>query len=29
MQYFVMAFGCRKAVPDKHDMLTDIATEEF
>jgi len=29
MQYFVQAFGCRKANPDKYDMLMDIATEEF
>src|SRR3954466_1422500 len=29
MQYFVQAFGCRKAYPDKYDMLMDIATEEF
>lgn len=29
MQYFVQAFGCRKACPDKYDMLMDIATEEF
>ena len=29
MQYFVQAFGCRKAAPDKYDMLMDIATEEF
>lgn len=29
MQYFVQAFGCRKAFPDKYDMLMDIATEEF
>jgi len=29
MQYFVQAFGCRKAHPDKYDMLMDIATEEF
>ncbi|UJP66243.1 manganese catalase family protein [Mongoliitalea daihaiensis] len=29
MQYFVQGFGCRKAFPDKYDMLMDIATEEF
>jgi len=29
MQYFVQAFGCRKAHPDKYDLLMDIATEEF
>src|SRR3982750_2873425 len=29
MQYFVQAFGCRKAYPDKYDLLMDIATEEF
>lgn len=29
MQYFVQAFGCRKAFPDKYDLLMDIATEEF
>ncbi|MFN3639650.1 MAG: manganese catalase family protein [Flavobacterium sp.] len=29
MQYFVQAFGCKKAHPDKYDMLMDIATEEF
>lgn len=29
MQYFVQVFGCRKAAPDKYDMLMDIATEEF
>ena len=29
MQYFVQAFGCRNAYPDKYDMLMDIATEEF
>lgn len=29
MQYFVQAFGCRKAYPDEYDMLMDIATEEF
>jgi len=29
MQYFCQAFGCRKAHPDKYDMLMDIATEEF
>ena len=29
MQYFVQAFGCRFAYPDKYDMLMDIATEEF
>lgn len=29
MQYFVQAFGYRKAAPDKYDMLMDIATEEF
>ena len=29
MQYFVQAFGCRPAWPDKYDLLMDIATEEF
>lgn len=29
MQYFVQAFGCRNAYPDKYDLLMDIATEEF
>jgi Mn-containing catalase len=29
MQYFIQAFPCRKAYPDKYDMLMDIATEEF
>jgi len=29
MQYFVQAFGCRKAFPAEYDMLMDIATEEF
>jgi Mn-containing catalase len=29
MQYFVQAFPCRHAYPDKYDMLMDIATEEF
>ncbi len=29
MQYFVHAFGCRKAYPAEYDMLMDIATEEF
>lgn len=29
MQYFVQAFGCRKAAPEMYDMLMDIATEEF
>ena len=29
MQYFVQAFGCRKAYPAQYDMLMDIATEEF
>ncbi|MEX2484070.1 MAG: manganese catalase family protein [Brumimicrobium sp.] len=29
MQYFVQAFGCRKAYPAEYDMLMDIATEEF
>jgi Mn-containing catalase len=29
MQYFVQAFTCRHAYPDKYDMLMDIATEEF
>lgn len=29
MQYFVQAFGCRKAAPEIYDMLMDIATEEF
>jgi Mn-containing catalase len=29
MQYFVQAFNCRHAYPDKYDLLMDIATEEF
>ncbi len=29
MQYFVQAFGCRRAYPDKYDLLMDAATEEF
>lgn len=29
MQYFVQAFLCRHAYPDKYDLLMDIATEEF
>ncbi len=29
MQYFIQAFPCRKAYPDKYDLLMDIATEEF
>ena len=29
MQYFVQAFGCRQAYPDKYDLLMDIAAEEF
>jgi Mn-containing catalase len=29
MQYFIQAFPCKKAYPDKYDMLMDIATEEF
>jgi len=29
MQYFVQAFGARRAYPDKYDLLMDIATEEF
>jgi len=29
MTYFIQAFGCRKAFPDKYDLLMDIATEEF
>lgn len=29
MQYFVQAFGCRKANPAVYDMLMDIAAEEF
>jgi Mn-containing catalase len=29
MQYFVQAFGCRRAFPDKYDLLMDIATEEM
>jgi Mn-containing catalase len=29
MQYFVQAFLCRHAYPDKYDMLMDIATEQF
>ena len=29
MQYFVQAFLCRHAYPDKYDLLMDVATEEF
>lgn len=29
MQYFVQAFACKQAYPDKYDLLMDIATEEF
>lgn len=29
IQYFVQAFTCKNAYPDKYDMLMDIATEEF
>src|SRR3569623_1776909 len=29
MQYYVQAFGCRRAYPDKYDLLMDVATEEF
>jgi manganese catalase len=29
MQYFCQAFGCRRAYPDKYDLLMDVATEEF
>jgi len=29
MQYFVQAFLCRHAFPEKYDLLMDIATEEF
>jgi Mn-containing catalase len=29
MTYFIQAFGCKKAFPDKYDLLMDIATEEF
>ncbi|AMV31513.1 putative manganese catalase [Pirellula sp. SH-Sr6A] len=29
LQYFIQAFGCRHAYPDKYDLLMDIATEEF
>ncbi|MCD7914811.1 MAG: manganese catalase family protein [Tannerellaceae bacterium] len=29
MQYFVQAFSCKNAYPDKYDLLMDIATEEF
>jgi Mn-containing catalase len=29
MQYFVQAFGIRRAYPEKYDLLMDIATEEF
>lgn len=29
MQYFTQAFLCRRAFPDKYDLLMDIATEEF
>src|SRR3954470_13260983 len=29
MQYFVQAFGCRRAYPDKYDLLIDVATEEL
>lgn len=29
MQYFVQAFGVRRAFPQEYDLLMDIATEEF
>ena len=29
MQYFIQAFSCRQAYPDKYDLLMDVATEEF
>jgi Mn-containing catalase len=29
MQYFVQAFPCRHAYPDKYDRPMDIASEEF
>jgi len=29
MQYFVQAFACKQAYPDKYDMLMNIASEEF
>lgn len=29
MQYFTQAFTCRRAYPEKYDLLMDIATEEF
>lgn len=29
MQYFVQAFGCRRAYPEKYDLLMDIASEEL
>ncbi len=29
MQYFIQAFPCKNAYPDKYDLLMDIATEEF
>jgi len=29
MQYFVQAFGARRAYPDKYDLLMDVATEEL
>ncbi|MCF3107599.1 manganese catalase family protein [Niabella sp. CC-SYL272] len=29
MQYFIQAFPCKRAYPDKYDLLMDIATEEF
>jgi Mn-containing catalase len=29
MQYFTQAFSCRRAYPDKYDLLMDVATEEF
>ncbi|HEY1067193.1 MAG TPA: manganese catalase family protein, partial [Pirellulales bacterium] len=29
LQYFLQAFPCRRAYPDKYDLLMDVATEEF
>lgn len=29
LQYFIQAFNCRHAYPDKYDLLMDVATEEF
>jgi Mn-containing catalase len=29
LQYFMQAFNCRHAYPDKYDLLMDVATEEF